>query len=198
MIVDVQAAVRRLAEGEVVAYPTETVYGLGADAGSESALARLYALKGRAPERALSVLVPDLEGLERLAPQLPDAARKLGRRFWPGPLTLVVPVPGHELSMVSSSHGVGFRCSAHPTAQALARASQRPVVSTSCNRGGALPCRDPEQIKQVFGAELPIVSGEPPGGLEPSTVVAVEPSGRTQLLREGAIPYARVLEELAA
>ena len=198
MIVDVEDAARRLAEGEVVAYPTETVYGLGADASSKTALDRLQQLKGREPERAFSVLVPDLGGLLRLAPQLPGAAHKLARRFWPGALTLVVAVPGEELCLVSSARGVGFRCSAHPTAQALARASQRPVVSTSCNRSGAPPCRNPEQITQVFGAKLPIVGGGPVGGLAPSTVVAIDLSGRTQLLREGAIPYASLLEELAA
>ena len=198
MILDVEAAAQRLAEGEVVAYPTETVYGLGVDAGSNAALARLYQLKGREPARALSVLVPDLAGLERLVPQLPDVAKKLGRCFWPGPLTLVVAVAGEELSLVSSAYGVGFRCSAHPTAQALARASERPVIATSCNRSGAAPCRNPEQIQQAFGSELPIVSGEPAGGLEPSTVVAVASSGRTLLLREGSIPYTRLLEELAA
>ncbi len=198
MIVDVENAAQRLARGEVVAYPTETVYGLGVDASSKAALARLFELKGRESSRALSVLVPDLEGLDRLAPDLPPAVRKLGSRFWPGPLTLVVRVTAHELSLVSSAHGVGFRCSPHPTAQALARASQGPVVSTSCNRSGSPPCRDPEQVKQVFGSGLPIVDGQPAGGLAPSTVVAVDADGRTELLREGAVPYARVLEELAA
>jgi L-threonylcarbamoyladenylate synthase len=198
LIVDVEGAAGRLAEGQVVAYPTETVYGLGVDAGSAAALARLFELKGREPGRALSVLVPDLETLTTLAPDLPEAARRLGQRFWPGPLTLVVPTSASELSLVSSAHGVGFRCSPHPTARALARASRRPVVSTSCNRSGEAPCHSEEEVRRVFGAELPVVAGEPAGGLPPSTVVAVDVDGRTELLREGALPYARVLEELAA
>jgi L-threonylcarbamoyladenylate synthase len=103
VILDVEAAAQRLAAGEVVAYPTETVYGLGVDAASNAALARLYQLKGRESARAVSVLVPDLARLEQLVPQLPDAAKQLGRRFWPGPLTLVVAVASEELSLVSSA-----------------------------------------------------------------------------------------------
>jgi len=197
-LVDLEHAAHCLIQGEVVAYPTETVYGLGADASSSAALDRLFQLKGRERGRALSVMVPDLEGLARLAPDLSEAARRLCHRFWPGPLTLVVPVSADELSAVASPHGVGFRCSTHPAAQALARAFSRPVVSTSCNRSGSPPCRDPEQVRQVFGGALPVLRGEPAGGLAPSTVVAVEKGGRTELLREGAIPYARILEELAA
>lgn len=197
MILDVESAAKRLAEGEVVAYPTETVFGLGALASSESALARLLALKGREPGQALSVLVPDVEALLRLAPDLPKSARALAERFWPGPLTLVVSLPSGVLSPLASVLGVGFRCSPHPSARALARASRRPLVSTSCNRSGSPPCQSVEEIEQVFGSELPIVEGEP-GGLAPSTVVAVNAEGVTQLLREGAIPYPRVLEALAA
>jgi len=196
LILDVAAAVERLERGEVVAYPTETVYGLGADALSSEALARLRALKGRAPERGLSVLIADAPALDRCVSALPEAARRLSRRFWPGPLTLVVPVDDAALGGVATEHGVGFRCSPQPTAAALARAFGRPLVSTSCNATGEQPCGTADEVREAFGAELPIVGGEPSGGRAPSTVVAVDRHGDPKLLREGAVPYTEVLKEL--
>ena len=85
MIVDVDSAALRLRSGGVVAYPTETVYGLGADATRAEALDRLVELKGRASTSALSVLVADLRALESWVPEIPEAAQKVARRFWPGP-----------------------------------------------------------------------------------------------------------------
>ena len=134
MIVSVEEGLRQLRSAAVVAYPTETVYGLGVDATSETALKRLIELKGRPPGRALSVLVPDLAALCQEVGELPRAARALAERFWPGPLTLVVPVKSARYARLASPHGVGFRCPTHPTALALARGAERPVVSTSCNR----------------------------------------------------------------
>jgi L-threonylcarbamoyladenylate synthase len=196
LIVEVGEAVERLSRGDVVAYPTETVYGLGVDAGSEQALDRLFRLKGRDPVQALSVLVHDLDHLAGVVPDLPATARTLAERFWPGPLTLVVIAPASQLSRVSSPHGVGFRCSSHPVARALARQSDRHVVSTSCNRSGQPPCSSAEAVEAVFGTDLPIVGGGAAGGGTPSTVVAVSPNGKVELLREGEVPYAKLLKEL--
>ena len=196
MIVDVKAAAERLSRGEVVAYPTETVYGLGADASSEDALERLFALKGRDPGQGLSVLVSDVDQLRALVPKLPERASTLAKRFWPGPLTLVIPLDDPRFSSVSTDAGVGFRCSSHPTAAALARAATVPVVSTSCNRSGEDPCLEREEVERVFGETLAIVGGEPAGGLPPSTVVALQPDGELKLLRESALPFAELLQEI--
>jgi L-threonylcarbamoyladenylate synthase len=193
MIVDVESAASLLARARVVAYPTETVYGLGADASSGEALERLHALKGRELRQGLSVLVTDLEALQRLAPRLPEQARALAERFWPGPLTLVVPVDDPRFDRIRTERGVGLRCSSHPTAAALARAAPCPVVSTSCNPSGAAPCRSAAEVERVFGADLEIVEGGAAGGLEPSTVVAVGADGGLELLREGAVPFTEIL-----
>ena len=193
MIVDVATAARELAASRIVAYPTETVYGLGVDPGSERALSRLRELKGLAHGRGLSLLVADLDALEALVPVLPARARNLARRFWPGPLTLVVRVDDPSLAPVASELGVGFRCSPHPTAAALARASG-PIVATSCNPSGDPPCVDAAEVERVFGAELPVAGGQPAGGGAPSTVVAVTAEGSLKLLREGALAY-REIEE---
>ncbi len=196
MIVDVSGAVEVLERAEVLAYPTETVYGLGAHAASPIALERLRQLKGRDRESGLSVLISGTEALRAAVPELSKAALKVAERFWPGPLTLVLPTSEPALAGVASQHGVGFRCSLQPTAAALARAFGRPLVSTSCNPTGATPCESAEQVRRVFGDALPILGGEKSGGQDPSTVVALDASGSPTLLREGAVPYGSVLEEL--
>jgi L-threonylcarbamoyladenylate synthase len=192
MIVGVDEAARRLRAGELVAYPTETVYGLGADATRPEAVERLLALKGRAAGRGLSVLVADVAALEVWG------ARALASRFWPGPLTLVVPTEAVCMRAVATGRGVGFRCSSHPTAAELALLAAVPVVSTSCNRTGSTPCRSADEVALAFGEGLPVAGGQAAGGLPPSTVVALDRRDRLELLREGAIPFADVERELAA
>ncbi len=198
MIVPLDEAVQRLARFELVAYPTETVYGLGAAAFSPVALAALRALKGREAERGLSVLVPDAAAFARHAAPLSRAAALLAARFWPGPLTLVVPVSDARFAGVRTPIGVGFRCSSQSTADALARAASGPIVSTSCNRSGAKPCATAAEVEREFGPGLPILGGEPASGLAPSPVVAVASDGALTLLREGAIPFPALERVLAA
>jgi L-threonylcarbamoyladenylate synthase len=192
VIVGVEQGAAILREGGVVAYPTETVYGIGADASREPAVHRLGELKGRDASQGFSVLVTGIEEFLRWAPDAPPAARRLAQRFWPGPLTVVVPVRGHVLAAVSTSRGVGFRCSSHPTSTALLNYAGRPIVSTSCNRTGEEPCRTAEEVRACFGAALPVAGGEPAGGQPPSTVVAVSAEGELELLREGATPFPEV------
>lgn len=192
MIVALAEAVARLARGELVAYPTETVYALGADAFQPAALERLLDAKGRGPEKGLSVLIRGAAELARLAPGLPAAAARLAARFWPGPLTLVVPVADPRFAAVATPLGVGFRCSPQRSAAALAQAAGVPVVSTSCNKSGEPACTSAGEVEACFGRELAILGGEPATGLEPSTVVAVGAHGALTLLRAGALDFAEV------
>ena len=198
MIVPVEVAAQRLRQGEVVAYPTETVYGLGVDATDPEALSELFRLKGRGVEAGVSVLVEDAAQLEALVGELPDAARRLARRFWPGPLTLVVEARADALRLVRTADGVGFRCSPHPVARSLVRAVGRPVVSTSCNKSGASPCTSARDVLDAFGDGLVVADGAPAGGAPPSTVVAIGPHGGFQILRRGAIASDEIERELAA
>ncbi len=193
MIVDVERAAAHLRDGGVIAYPTETVYGLGADATRAGALERLRELKGRDDTSALSVLIADLDALEAWLPGLPERARSLARRFWPGPLTLVLGTAEPRLAGVASPRGVGFRCSPQPTARALAAAAG-PIVSTSANRSGEPPCVTASEVARTFGADLPIAGGEPAGGLPPSTVVAVA-DGEAELLRAGPVGWDDIVGE---
>lgn len=198
MIVSVEVAAKRLRGGGVVAYPTETVYGLGVDATDPEALSELFRLKGRATESGVSVLVEDAAQLEALAGALPDAARQLARRFWPGPLTLVVDARARSLRAVRTARGVGFRCSSHPVARSLVHAVGRPIVSTSCNRSGADPCTTARDVLEAFGDGMVVADGAPAGGAPPSTVIAIAPDGGRQVLRPGAVSSDEIERELAA
>ena len=189
MIVDPEPAAELLRSGATVAYPTETVYGLAADARNEQAIDRLRHLKGRDPDAGLSVLIDAVERLEDWVPRVPQVARRLAERYWPGPLTLVIPVASDRLADVSTAYGVGFRCSSHPVASALARSTGFPLIATSCNRSGAAPCVTAAEVEAGFGAALPVVVGAPAGGGLPSTVVAVSAEGELELLRSGALPF---------
>ena len=192
------AAVDHLRAGGLLAYPTETVWGLGADAGSAEAVAALRRWKGRDDDQPLSILVPDLAAAEALGFRASGAARALAARFWPGPLTLVLPAPaGRFAAGVAGADGsVGLRCSPEPLAQALASAVQRagagPVTATSLNRSGEPPARSLADARALCEAHPgPRIVG--PGGAgrgscaTPSTVVVCTGPG-WKLLREGAIP----------
>ncbi|MBW2313198.1 MAG: L-threonylcarbamoyladenylate synthase [Deltaproteobacteria bacterium] len=203
-----EAAVQRLCAGGLVAFPTETVWGLGADATSPEALARLLAWKGRSTDQPIAVLVEGLDGLEPLGVEATPVARALAEAFWPGPLTLVVPTArSHFAPGVGRADGaVGLRCSPDPTAMALVRALARagagPLTATSLNRHGEPSATSQSEARALCaaypGPELvaPLADSGPElvvpladsssSHANPSTVV--DCTGPTfQLIREGAI-----------
>src|SRR5262249_51926312 len=133
-----EAAVAALAAGGLVVFPTETVYGLGADALSEAAVERLVAVRGRGEGKAILVLVRDIGMVETVATEVPPAARQLARCFWPGPLTLVLPArPGLPAPLGAGSGTIGVRVPGHPVAAALVAGLGRPVTAPSANPPGA-------------------------------------------------------------
>jgi L-threonylcarbamoyladenylate synthase len=189
-------AVRWVRDGGLLAYPTETVWGLGADAASEDALERLRSWKGRSRRAPISILVADIEELEALGFEVGAGARRLAADFWPGPLTLVLPCRGHFAAGIARDDGaVGVRCSNHPLAAALARRLARegvgPVTSTSLNPSGAPSVRSRREAcascSDGPGAPRMIaLEGAEAGGERESTVVdvtGVEPA----VLRWGAL-----------
>lgn len=205
-------AVDRIRAGGLVAFPTETVWGLGADATSAEALARLLDWKGRDSRKPVSVLVEDLAAAEALGLAPTPTARALARAFWPGPLTLVVPVGRARLApgIASADGSVGLRCSPDPTAAALAHALGRaglgPFTATSLNREGEPPARDLDEALALCrihpGAECiapvdaervePVAAervacGSRVSSATPSTVVDCTGPG-LRVIREGAIP----------
>ncbi len=178
-------AVACLLDDGLVAFPTETVYGVGARADHPSALARLVAAKGRAPAKPFTVLVADAAAAAILAGVIPPAAQRLMRRYWPGPLTLVLPA--------RDGGTIGLRCPDHPIAQALVRAAGVPIAAPSANRsGGAEPRTAADVLAQLDGAVDLVLDGGPARAGRPSTVVRVVGDG-VEILRDGAIAAARIL-----
>lgn len=206
--VGLDAALAAIRSGRSVAYPTETVYGLGADAHSASAIARLLAWKGRAAAQPLTILVHGAAGLEPLGVALDAPARALMEAFWPGPLTLVVPATCRFAPGVGRADGaLGVRCASHPLARALAAHLAREgvvITATSLNRSGETPARTCREARAACGegAAAPLLLRddtlpEPSGA--PSSILDLTTSPPT-LLRVGAIERAaleRVLGPLA-
>lgn len=199
----VETAVAQLRAGALVAYPTETLYGLGVDAGSAPALARLRRWKGRGEGQPVALLVPGGDALEALGLRVGPAARRLVEAFWPGPLTLVLPCTRTWPPGVARGDGaVGVRCSPHPVAAALAAALAQagvgPATATSLNRSGRPPARSRDQALAVChgGSDAPhfldVPGGPEPSGA-PSTVVDLTgPAPR--VLRAGALSEEDVVE----
>jgi L-threonylcarbamoyladenylate synthase len=189
-------AARLIRSGEPVAVPTETVYGLAADARNEAAVARIYAAKGRPSFNPLIVHVRDLAEAELLG-TFSEAARALAAVFWPGALTFVVPVredSGLAAAVTAGLGTVALRCPAHPAMQSLLAAAGRPLAAPSANASGAISPTRAEHVLAGLGGRIALIldGGATERGLE-STIVAVEEGG-VRLLRPGPIG----LEEIEA
>jgi L-threonylcarbamoyladenylate synthase len=183
-------AVAVLARGGLVAVPTETVYGLAADATDPAAVAAIYAAKGRPAKNPLIVHCPDLAEADRHG-VLDGGARRLAEAFWPGPLTLVVPRrPGSAVTaaVTAGLDTVALRVPDAPLVAALARALGRPLAAPSANRSGRVSATDAEAVVAELGAAVDLVIDGGPSaiGVE-STIVAVDAAG-ARLLRAGGLP----------
>ncbi len=193
----IPAALQILKSGGLIAFPTDTVYGLAADPFNPTAIQRLYAAKERDMSKAIAVLVGEVEQLGLVTPGLTSAADRLAARFWPGALTLVIsrrPELPPELSALPT---IGVRMPDHAFALSLLRASG-PLATTSANRSGAENPLTAEDVLDQLGGRIELVldGGRCPGGI-PSTVVdCTVPDGR--ILREGAISTAAIQAALGA
>ena len=197
---EIERAARLLAAGDLVAFATETVYGLGADATNPEALAKIFAAKGRPADHPLIVHIAEASDMSRYARELPEAARKLAQAFWPGPLTMIVKrsdvVPPEA---TGGQDSVGLRCPSHPLAQSLLRAFAKvgsgAIAAPSANKFGHVSPTTARHVRDEFGPGLLILDGGACDvGLE-STIVDLS-RGSPVLLRPGAIgrdDIARVL-----
>ena len=188
--VSVRDAVEALAEGKLVAFPTDTVWGLAADATNDEAVAGIFTAKGRSILAPLAVLVIDAGAAEKLA-VFNRPARALAREFWPGALTLVLRRrPSAILSGLVSSGlpTVAVRVPAHPLTLELLSAYGKPLAVTSANPSGAASSKTAREVADSLGDATAVIldSGPPPGGVE-STVVAAE-EDKLKIIRAGAIP----------
>jgi L-threonylcarbamoyladenylate synthase len=184
-------AARHLAAGGLVAFPTETVYGLGARADDDTAVAAIFAAKGRPADHPLIVHVASLDDAAYFSPQPGALAQRLMDAFWPGPLTVIVPRhPGRGAAAAGGQASIGLRMPAHPAALALLRAASalgvRGVAGPSANRFGRVSPTRASHVLQEFGADLWVLDGgDCPVGIESAIVDCTRP--QPALLRPGQL-----------
>lgn len=191
----IEKAVALLEAGELVAFPTETVYGLGADAQNAAAVARIFAAKGRPTTHPLIVHFSNFAAARTWAADVPPAAEKLAEAFWPGPLTLVLPKSARVPAAVTGGQpGVALRAPAHPVARALLAAFGRGIAAPSANRYGRISPTRAADVREELGERVALVldGGACEVGLE-STIVACL-GGRVTLLRPGSISRSQVAD----
>jgi L-threonylcarbamoyladenylate synthase len=184
-------AIDVLQRGDLVAFPTDTVYGLGALAFNAQAIERLYIAKDRPSEKAIAVLVGDTDALYLITSQMNDLALRLARRFWPGPLTLVVPRQPSLPENISSRFTIGVRMPDHPVALDLLR-QVGPLAVTSANLSGKASACTAQEVYNQLAGRIPLIldGGLTPGGTA-STVVDCT-GDRPVILRPGPITAADV------
>lgn len=182
-------AIEALKRGEVIVFPTETFYGLGADALNSAAVEKVVSLKGRSLESPIAVIVSDRGMLKEVVTELPPIALRLVERFWPGPLTLVLPAKKNlPASLLNRDGGIGVRISSHPVATRLARELSHPLTATSANSSGKEPARSVEEAMGYFSDRVKIfLDGGRLEGAKGSTVVEIA-GDRLKIIREGEIP----------
>jgi L-threonylcarbamoyladenylate synthase len=190
-------AVNILEGGGVVAYPTETFYGLAADCRNENALEKIFLIKGRDIKNPLSVIIGDLGDLKDIVQEIPQYALLLIDKFWPGALTLVFTASQNVSPRLMAGTGkIGVRISSHPIATALAKALRHPVTATSANPSGAGECTSAHDVIECLGDRIDAVidGGRVPGG-KGSTIIDTT-ANPPVILREGAISNSLILNVL--
>lgn len=186
----IEEAAARILNGGIVALPTDTLYGLAADPFSAPAIAQVFAVKGRTAERALPLIAVDVAQVEARLGRLTPLGRQLAERFWPGPLTLLIPAPTALARDVTGQTGkVGVRVPADAVARAICAAAGQPITATSANLSGEPATADPDVVERTIGDRLDLLidAGTTRGG-EPSTIVditGVDPV----LVRAGALSW---------
>jgi len=192
-------ALTAIAHGEIIAFPTETFYGLGADPAREDAVAAIFAAKGRSAGEALPLIAADTAAARRVAAAWSEAADRLAAAFWPGPLTLVVPVRAGAVvdGVTAGRDTIAVRVPGHALARALAGAAPAGVLTaTSANRSGSPALTTADEVQRALGTGVALIidGGPSPGGLA-STIVDVT-GADPRLIREGPVAFDRVLEFL--
>jgi len=187
MSLSISSAAQIIRTGGLVAFPTETVYGLGANALDAAAVQKIFELKGRPETSPLIVHVSSIEMAREIVTDWPQRAEELARMWWPGPLSLVLPKDSHVPAIVTAGLStVGIRMPNHPLALALIEEAGVPIAAPSANRFMGLSPTTADHVKAAFGEEVPILDGGPcEVGIE-STVVAID-GDKLTLLRPGMI-----------
>lgn len=191
---ELEAAAEAVLRGGVIAFPTDTLYGLSCSLLDAAAVEWLARLKRRDPAHAVISLIPDPEQAWALAFEIPPAGERLIRACWPGPLSIILPASGFVPVRVRGRGGtIALRCPGDPLSRALLERIGGPVVSSSANLSGQPPAETAEQVVQYFGNQLDLIlDGGPRSGGQPSTLVDLS-AGRPKLLRRGALDVGALL-----
>jgi len=193
----IQAALKILRAGGLVAFPTDTVYGVGALAFDGKAVESIYVAKMRPIEKAIPVLIADAADMEKVGMDIPEVAYQLAARFWPGPLTCLIPKQPTLPNSVSATETVGVRVPDHEVARALLRAAG-PMAVTSANISGQPSPSTAQEVFNQLGGRIDLIidGGTPPGGV-PSTLV--DCTGQDlKILREGPITLEEIRQKLSS
>ncbi len=185
----IDTAVSKLSAGEIIAYPTDTLYGLGVDALNAAAIENLYALKDRNRRRPMSIMVQP-ESWQIWANSVTATMKKLAEKFFPGPITLIIDASDRVPKVLTryTNGSIGIRVPNHPVCLDLLKAFPNPIITTSANISNQPVAKSPAEIHDIFnsGVAYIIDKGQPPGGIA-STVIDVT-NDEPLILREGAIP----------
>jgi L-threonylcarbamoyladenylate synthase len=186
----IQEAAEWIRRGGVAVIPTDTLYGLAANPFDRSAVARVFAIKGRPAGSALPLVAADVRQIETHLGPLPPIVARLSERFWPGPLTVLLPAPAALAAEVTGGTGrAGVRVPANPIARAVCTTAGMPVTATSANISGEPATSDPDVVERTLGGLVDFLldTGRTPGGA-PSTIVDASGEG-LEIVRIGAIPW---------
>jgi len=195
LVSTIASAAEVIGRGGIVAFPTETFYGLAVDPFNGGALRRLFALKVRAPNKPILVLIDGMERLVELVREVPSPYRKLMDRLWPGPLTMIF--PGREKLpplLTDTSGTIGIRWSSHPLATRLAAACGGAITGTSANLSGCPPALTSGDLKKIFpvGLDYIIDGGRTPGGSGSTIIGLGRDREQLRMIRQGVISFAEI------
>jgi len=183
----VSQAAAWLGQGQLVAFPTDTVYGVGVAAFNAAAIERLYQAKKRPYSKGIPILLADPADLDKVSQNIPAAARRLMTRFWPGPLTLILPRHPHLPANISPNESIAVRIPDCDVARALIRAAGGAVAATSANQSGQPPAQTGvEALAALAGVVTAVLDDGPAPGGVPSTIVTFT-EGNPRIIREGPI-----------
>lgn len=196
---DFDQALKALRQGGIVAYPTETFYGLAVDSQNDEAIAALYHLKQRELHKPLSLIVPEIKTLSTFISSIPEAYHQLIDTFWPGPLTLIFPV-NKKMSDILTGGGdtVAVRVSSHPVAQSLCSAWGSALTATSANMSGSRPLNTAIDVKELWGQQISYVldGGKTKGGQGSTIIRCSDTEKKCYIEREGVINISLLKQHL--
>ena len=196
----IRYAADQIRAGQVLGMPTDTFYGLAADPFNLRAVDRVYEIKSRSRHKPLSLLIEDVDQAEELAKPLPDEFRALAKKFWPGPLTIIVKAASRlPLKVTANTGNVALRVPNSAIPLAVVQAARIPITATSANLSGESECTTAEAVREQLGVRIPIIvdGGSSPRDVASTIIDLTDEEARWRVLREGAIPAQDISEFFA-